>query len=71
MLYLKYAHEVSSVALARRLLEEKSVLIVPGSYYDMEGWVRVGFGGEQRQLQAGLKRVSELVDDQLDRSRDA
>ena len=70
MLYLKYAHEMSSVALARRLLEEKSVLIVPGSHYDMEGWIRVGFGGDQQQLPAGLQRVSELVDDTLHRSRE-
>ena len=63
MLYIKYADERPSVELAQHLLEEKSVLVVPGNHYDMEGWIRVGFGGDQRQLRAGLERVSEVFSD--------
>ncbi len=47
--------------LARRLLQEKSVLVVPGVQLGMDGFIRIGFGGTPEDLQAGLLRIQELL----------
>lgn len=62
MLYLHYDHPIGSLELVERLRVEKSVLVVPGDHYDMDGWLRIGFGGEAEELEAGLQRVHELLD---------
>ena len=62
MLYLRYDHPMASVDLSQRLLEDKSLLVVPGGHYDMEGWIRIGFGGDPERLKAGLERVSKVLE---------
>ena len=36
---------------------EKSVLIVPGDHFGMDGYLRIGFGSETRYLRDGLDRL--------------
>lgn len=48
------------VAFARRAVEA-GVAVVPGSYFEMPGYVRVAFGVEQAMLKDGLERLGELV----------
>jgi len=45
----------------RRLLQEKSVLIIPGDQLGMDGFVRIGFGATQDRLKEGLRRIQELI----------
>jgi aspartate/methionine/tyrosine aminotransferase len=52
---------LSSEAFCRRLVEEAGVLFVPGSAFDIEGVVRIGFANEPAVLVAGLERTSELL----------
>ena len=44
MTLVRYEHGVGSVELADRLRTEKSVLIVPGQHFGLEGYLRIGYG---------------------------
>jgi len=59
--FARYDSPVNSTTLATRLIEEKSVLIVPGDHFEMDHHLRFGFGSERDYLQAGLARVSEFL----------
>ena len=62
MAYLRSDWSIPTAELAQRLLDEKSVLLVPGEHYMMAGWIRVGFGGDSEELRSGLERVSQVLD---------
>jgi aspartate/methionine/tyrosine aminotransferase len=61
MCFPKYSFDISSVDLAERLRTEKSVLVAPGAYFGMDGFLRLGFGYEESKLHEGLKRIDELI----------
>jgi aspartate/methionine/tyrosine aminotransferase len=50
-----------STVLVNRLREEKSVLIVPGDHFGMDGYLRIGTGAETGYLKTGLERLRELL----------
>jgi aspartate/methionine/tyrosine aminotransferase len=53
---------VNSTALVERLRDQHGVLIVPGDHFGMDGYLRVGFGNEPADLQAGLDRMAAPLD---------
>jgi aspartate/methionine/tyrosine aminotransferase len=57
-----YTHPVGSVALAERLRDERSVLVVPGAFFEMEGYLRVGFGSDPAYLESALALIGETLD---------
>ncbi len=63
--WIRYAVEgaksLPSLELAEALLRQKSVLIVPGKQFEMEGYVRVGFGYDATHLRHALDRVDEIL----------
>ena len=59
--YLRYALKINSTDLVERLRKEKSVLLVPGDMFGMDGYVRIGFGPPTDYLVAGLNRFDELL----------
>ncbi len=59
--YLRYALRINSSELARRLLKEKSTLIVPGDHFGMDGFIRIGMGDAQAYLTKGLARIAALL----------
>jgi len=59
--YLRYALKVNSTELVERLRKEKSVLLVPGDMFGMDGYVRIGFGPPTTYLLAGLNRFDALL----------
>jgi aspartate/methionine/tyrosine aminotransferase len=59
--YIKYNMKINSLDLAERLRKEKSVLIVPGDHFMMDGYIRVGIGPPTDYLIEGLERVDELL----------
>ena len=61
IVYVRYRHAINSTELVTRLRKEKSVLIVPGDHFGMDGYLRIGFGDEPAYLRAGLDRVHELL----------
>jgi hypothetical protein len=61
IVYVRYGHPMNSTDLVTRLREQKSVLIVPGDHFGMDGYLRIGFGDEAGYLRDGLNRLDELL----------
>jgi aspartate/methionine/tyrosine aminotransferase len=59
---VRYAHPIGSIALAERLRDERSVLVVPGAFFDMEGYLRLGFGSSPEYLSSALALIGETLD---------
>ena len=55
---LRYAVDMQSDELCRRLLEETGVLFTPGSAFELEGCVRIGYANGSAILEEGLRRTS-------------
>jgi len=56
--FFGYDLPIGSTDLARRLLTERSVLIVPGDHFGMDGHFRVGYGYTRPPLAPALARLS-------------
>ena len=61
IVYVRYHHPINSTDLVTRLRKEKSVLIVPGDHFGMDGHLRIGFGDETGYMRQGLNRLQELL----------
>jgi aspartate/methionine/tyrosine aminotransferase len=61
IVYMRYHDAINSTVLVDRLRVEKSVLIVPGDHFGMDGYLRIGFGSETRYLRDGLDRLDHLL----------
>lgn len=61
IVYVRYHHAINSTELVNRLRQEKSVLIVPGDHFGMDGYLRIGFGDEPDYLRQGLHRLDEML----------
>jgi len=59
--YVKYGMKINSMDLAQRLRKEKSVLVVPGDHFSMDGYVRIGIGMQTDRMLKGLERIDELL----------
>lgn len=59
--FIQYDLEINSTELTNRLITEKSVLIVPGDHFGMDGFVRISFGLPQDYLTGALDRIGDLV----------
>lgn len=60
-LMLAYDHDINSSELAERLRKEKSLLLVPGDHFGMDGWIRAGFGEDTDTLTRGLDRIHDFL----------
>ncbi|MBA2303584.1 MAG: aminotransferase class I/II-fold pyridoxal phosphate-dependent enzyme [Acidobacteria bacterium] len=60
--FIRYSHGINSTALVDRLRIEKSVLVVPGDHFGMDGYLRIGFGSHPEHLAGSLSRIGELMD---------
>ena len=47
--------------LTEQLRQERSVLIAPGDYFDMDGYLRIGFGSDPAYLERALTLVGEFL----------
>jgi hypothetical protein len=59
--YMRYALKANSTELVTRLIHEKSALVVPGDHFEMDHYLRIGFGSEPEYLEKGLARVGEFL----------
>ena len=59
--FLHYQLNINSTELATKLIQEKSVLIVPGDHFGMDKFIRISYGLPQNYLTEGLKRIQQLV----------
>ena len=60
--FVRFRHAINSTALVERLRDEQSVLVVPGDHFDMDGYLRIGFGCDPAHLSSALERVGEVMD---------
>jgi aspartate/methionine/tyrosine aminotransferase len=60
--YVRYNLEANSTQLMRQLLEEKSVLIVPGDHFGMDHYLRIGYGPPPEYLKEALDRINEILE---------
>ena len=63
IVYVQYHHPINSTELVTRLRQEKSVLIVPGDHFGMDGYLRIGFGEETDYVREGLQRLHDLIEE--------
>ena len=63
ILFVRYSHQINSTALVERLRAEKSVLLVPGDHFEMDGYFRIGFGNHPGHVASALDLVGEVLDD--------
>ena len=57
MLFVKYNLDINSTELSDWLRTEKSVFIVPGDCYGLDGHFRIGIGARKQDLKEGLERI--------------
>ena len=59
--FARYHLDINSTDLVNRLKDEKSVLIVPGDHFGLDGYLRISYGLDHDYLKDGLDRIHELV----------
>ena len=59
--YTRYELEIGSGELAQRLKDEESVLVVPGDHFNMDRYLRIGFGVPRDELLEALGRIEKVV----------
>jgi aspartate/methionine/tyrosine aminotransferase len=59
--YTRYDLGINSSQLAQRLKDEQSVLVVPGDHFNMDGFMRIGFGVPRPELNEALDRVETVI----------
>ena len=59
--FLRHHLEMPSEELCLRLLKEKGTLLVPGSCFEMEGYLRIGYGCRTKVLEEGLSRFKDFL----------
>jgi len=58
---LKYDADIQSRELCVRLVREAGVLFTPGSAFDLEGYVRIGYANSHDILERGLEETSRFL----------
>lgn len=56
-----YDKDIPSYDLCIKLIKEKGVLFTPGSAFEMEGCVRIGYAFDSKTLRDGLDKFTELL----------
>ena len=62
IVFMRYRHGINSTRLVERLRDEQSLLVVPGDHFNMDGYLRIGFGSDPAHLEGALERLGELLD---------
>ncbi len=61
--YARYNLPINSMELMKRLLKEKSVLVVPGDHFGMDHFLRIGYGPRPEYLREALDQVHAVLDE--------
>jgi len=59
--FVQYQMDINSTEFVMKLLKEKSVLIIPGDHFGMDGHLRISYGLPPEYLLGGLTRISESI----------
>jgi aspartate/methionine/tyrosine aminotransferase len=61
IVFVRHTHPFRSSELTERLRDAHSVLLVPGDYFDMDGYLRIGFGSDPKHLESALSLIGEFL----------
>jgi aspartate/methionine/tyrosine aminotransferase len=59
--FVKYDVDMPSEEFCKKLLEEKGVMLVPGTAMHMEGYLRIGYAYSPKIFKTGLEKISEFL----------
>jgi aspartate/methionine/tyrosine aminotransferase len=59
--FVRYRIGINSTELVERLRDEKSVLIVPGDHFGLDGHLRISYGLPHDYLTDGLDRIHQML----------
>ncbi len=59
--FVRYNLDINSTDLVNRMMEEKSVLMVPGDHFGHDNHLRISFGLPHDYLRDGLERAHDLI----------
>jgi aspartate/methionine/tyrosine aminotransferase len=62
IVFVRYRQAINSTTLVERLRDEHSVLLVPGDHFDMDGYLRIGFGNHPAYLASALELAGKVLD---------
>lgn len=60
--YVRYNLPLNSTQIMQRLLNEKSLLIVPGDHFGMDNYLRIGYGPPPDYLTEALGQINDLLE---------
>lgn len=63
MSWLQLREVTDTRSWTERLLERFDTLVVPGEFFDAPGWIRLGFGVARADLEEGLRRIGQALDE--------
>jgi hypothetical protein len=61
MAFVHYDFRIGSSELSTRIREAESVFVVAGDWFGLDGYLRIGTGGEPEHLVEGLARVDRVL----------
>lgn len=62
MVFVRYYWPIGSDELSRIARERESVFVVAGDWFGMDGYLRIGTGGEAHVLEEGLARLDRVLE---------
>ncbi|MFW9852994.1 MAG: aminotransferase class I/II-fold pyridoxal phosphate-dependent enzyme, partial [Candidatus Thorarchaeota archaeon] len=63
MSFIRYFIDINSTDLTELLRKEKSLLIIAGDCFGMDGYLRLGIGSEKEYLIKGLDLLAEMLEE--------
>jgi len=61
MAFVRYAMNINSTDLVHAMRTERSIMLLPGDCYGMDGYIRIGVGAPEDHLRAGLRQLEEFT----------
>jgi aspartate/methionine/tyrosine aminotransferase len=61
IVFPRYNLDMNSTELVDRIRETKSVLVVPGDHFEMDRYLRIGYGEEKHKLEKALALIEETI----------
>jgi hypothetical protein len=59
--FARYNMKINSTSLVEKLIHDQSVLVVPGDHFEMDHYLRFGFGSADAYLAEALKRIDRTL----------
>jgi aspartate/methionine/tyrosine aminotransferase len=61
--FVRYNLGINSTELVNKLIHEKSILLVPGDHFEMDHYLRFGFGEKEKKLLEALELIGETLEE--------